>query len=51
MSIEFTKFCVEYGIKRQLSTMMTLEQNGIVERRNRSIVDCARTLMGEKYFA
>ena len=26
-------------------------QNGIVERRNRSIIDCARTLMMEKNFS
>ena len=34
-----------------MSTPRTLPQNGIVERRNRSIMDCARTLMIEKKVA
>ena len=38
-------------IKRQISTPRTPLQNGIVERRNRSIMDYARTLMMEKNVA
>ena len=48
ISNEFNNFCIERGIKRQVSTPEYLEKNGIVERRNRSIMDCARTLMIEK---
>ncbi|MGI4370307.1 hypothetical protein ACR2V4_27330 [Klebsiella pneumoniae] len=47
-SNEFNLFCNDHGIKRQVSASRTPQQNGIVERRNRSIVDCARTLMIEK---
>lgn len=48
ISDDFTKNFNEHGIKRQVSTPRTPQQNGIAERRNRSIVDCARTLMIEK---
>ena len=48
ISNEFNEFCNERGIKRKLSTSSTPQQNGIVERRNKSIMDCAITLMIEK---
>ena len=51
ISHEFNNFCIEKGIKRQVSAPGTPEQNGIAERRNRSIMDCARTLMIEKKVA
>src|SRR5271156_448738 len=47
-SNEFNEFCNERGIKRQVSALGTPHHNGIVERRNISIMDCARTLMIEK---
>ena len=48
ISNEFNNFCIERGIKRQILAPRTPEQNGLVERRNRSIMDFARTLMIEK---
>ena len=51
ISHEFNNFYIERGIKRQVSTPGTLQQNGIAERRNRSIMNCARTLMIEKNVA
>ena len=51
ISHEFNSFCIERGIKRQVSALGTLEQNGIAERRNRSIMDCAKNLMIEKKIA
>ena len=51
ISHELNNFCIERGIKRQVSAPGTPEQNGIAERRNRSIMDCARTLMIEKNVA
>ena len=48
ISNEFNNFSIERGIKRQVLAPGTLEQNGIAKRRNRSIMDCARTLMIEK---
>ena len=41
-SREFNMFCKENGIKRKLSSHRTPEQNGIAERRNRSVVEAAR---------
>ena len=51
ISNEFNNFCIEMGIKRQVLAFGTPEKNRIVERRNSSIMDCARTLMIEKNVA
>ena len=51
ISNEFNEFYIEKGIKRQVSTPGTPQQNGIVERRNIYVMDCARTLMIEKSVA
>ena len=51
ISNKFNNFCIERGIKRQVLAPSTPEQNGIAKRRNRSIMDCARTLMIENNFA
>ena len=48
ISNEFNNFCIERGIKRQVSAPGTPQQNGIVERRNRSIMDHERILMKER---
>ena len=45
---DFEVFCNDKGIKRQTSTPKTPPQNGIVEKRNRSVIDYARTLMMKK---
>ena len=50
-SNEFEMFYNDRGIKRQTSTPRTPPQNGIFERRNRSIMDYAKTLMMEKNVA
>ena len=44
-------FYTNRGIKRQASAPRNPLHNGISERRNRSIMECARTLMMEKFFA
>ena len=51
ISHEFNEFYIEKRIKRQVSTPGTPQENGIAERRNRSIVYFARTLMIEKNVA
>ena len=50
-SREFEEFCNDKGIKRQTSTPRTPPQNGIVKRRNLSVINYARTLMMEKNVA
>ena len=50
-SNDFEVFFNDKGIKRQTSTPRTPPKNGIVERRNKSVMDCARTLMMEKKVA
>ena len=50
-SKEFETFCNDKGIKRQTSAPRTLPHNGIVERRNISVIDYARTLIMEKNVA
>ena len=50
-SHEFELFCNDRGIKRQTSIPRTPPQNGVVERRNISIMDYARTLMMESNVA
>jgi transposase InsO family protein len=41
------KFLDEEGIKHELSTPYTPQQNGIVERKNRTLIEAARTMFGE----
>lgn len=48
---EFNIFYNDNEIKRQMSAPRTPPKNVIDERRNRSIMDCARTLMMEKIFS
>ncbi|KAI3780117.1 hypothetical protein L2E82_10028 [Cichorium intybus] len=39
------KFCADKGILRQYSATRTPQQNGIAERRNRTFIDTARTML------
>ena len=41
---EFKELCKESGIKRELSTHNP-QQNGIAERKNRTIMEVARTML------
>ena len=43
----FNSFCEADGIKRKLTTPITPEKNGILERRNRSVVEATRAMMLE----
>jgi len=40
-------FCEEHGIKRQFSTARTPQQNGVVERMNRTFQNMARAMLDE----
>jgi transposase InsO family protein len=35
------------GIKHEFSTPYTPQQNNVVERKNRTLIDMARTMLGE----
>jgi transposase InsO family protein len=47
-SLEFNKFCEQHGIKRQLTTAYTPQQNGVAERKNRTVMNMVRAILYEK---
>ena len=50
----FENFCEENGIMHNFFAPRTPQQNGVVERKNRSLEELARTMLNEydvpKYF-
>eukprot|EP00253_Pinus_taeda_P002198 PITA_02198 len=44
-SSSFSNFCDTHGIKRQLTTPYTPQQNSVVERRNHMVVEMARSIL------
>ena len=47
-SQEFDEFCKIQGISRQLTTPHTPQQNGVAERKNRTIMNMVRSMLSEK---
>ena len=47
-SNKFNSFCEEAGIEHQLTTPYTPQQNGVSERKNRTIMEMTRCLLHEK---
>ncbi|KAI5333988.1 hypothetical protein L3X38_024121 [Prunus dulcis] len=47
-SHEFQDFCASIGMERQLTIAYSPQQNGVAERRNRTICEMARSMMTEK---
>jgi transposase InsO family protein len=47
-SNEFNVFCSENGIKRQLTAAYTPQQNGVSERKNRTLMDMVRSMLAGK---
>jgi transposase InsO family protein len=41
----FNEFCSNHGIKRQLTTAYTPQQNGVSERKNRTILNMVRSML------
>jgi transposase InsO family protein len=39
--------CDEFGIRHQFSAKYTLQSNGLVERKNRTLIDMARSMLSE----
>jgi len=48
-SHEFNSFCSSHGIKRQLTAAFTPQQNGVAERKNRTIMNMVRCMLSEKH--
>ena len=44
----FWNYCKDNGIRRQLSVRRSPQQNGVAERKNRSIAEIARSMMKAK---
>jgi len=47
-SREFDKFCEDEGIEKQLTVAYTPQQNGVSERKNRTVMEMARSMLKEK---
>jgi transposase InsO family protein len=47
-SEDFVEHCVDHGVKRQLTTPYTPQQNGVVERRNQTVVGTTRSMLKYK---
>lgn len=48
VSTSFLEYCSERGIKRHLTAQYSPQQNGVVERRNQSVLAMARSMMKAK---
>nr|GEX79868.1 uncharacterized mitochondrial protein AtMg00810-like [Tanacetum cinerariifolium] len=44
---ELNDFCSQKGIKREFSNARTPQQNGVAKRRNRSLIEAARTMLAD----
>jgi hypothetical protein len=47
-SNEFNDFCKQSGIKRQLTTTYTPRQNGVAQRKNRTVMNMVRSMLSDK---
>jgi transposase InsO family protein len=47
-SKEFVKFCKDVGIKRELTTPYNPQQNGVVGRKNRTIMEAVKTMIHDQ---
>ena len=45
LSEQFKELCDVKGIQRQLTIPHTLQQNGVAERRNHTLLDMVRSMM------
>jgi transposase InsO family protein len=43
----FNQFCNEHGVDQQFWTPRVPQQNGVVEQKNRTLVEMARTILDE----
>jgi transposase InsO family protein len=47
-SVEFAAYCADEGVVRHHTAPYSPQQNGVVERRNQTIIDMARSMMKAK---
>ena len=47
-SVEFAAYCVDQGVVRHHTAPYLPQQNGVVERRNQTVVGLARSMMKAK---
>jgi hypothetical protein len=43
----FNQFCLDHGVDQQFSTLHVPQQNGVVEEKNRALVEMARMMLDE----
>jgi transposase InsO family protein len=45
---EFASYCADEGVQRHYSAPYSLQQNGVIERRNQTVVGMARALLKQR---
>jgi transposase InsO family protein len=45
---DFIDYCAQLGVRRELTASYTPQQNGVVERRNQTVVGTARSMLKDK---
>ncbi|GJV91511.1 putative ribonuclease H-like domain-containing protein [Tanacetum coccineum] len=48
-NMDFIEFCGSKGIKREYSNARTPQQNGVAERKNRTLIEAARTMLADSF--
>ncbi|GJX76719.1 ribonuclease H-like domain-containing protein, partial [Tanacetum coccineum] len=46
---DIIEFCGSKGIKREYSNAKTLQQNGVAERKNKTLIEAARTMLADSF--
>nr|GEZ57198.1 putative ribonuclease H-like domain-containing protein [Tanacetum cinerariifolium] len=46
---DIIEFCASKGIKREYSNAKTPQQNGVAERKNRTLIEAARTMLADSF--
>jgi transposase InsO family protein len=46
-NVSFDQFCLEHGVDQQFSASRVPQHNGVVERKNRTLVKMARMMLDE----
>ncbi|GJX24327.1 putative ribonuclease H-like domain-containing protein [Tanacetum coccineum] len=48
-NMDFIEFCGSKGIKREYNNARTPQQNGVAERKNRTLIEAARTMLADSF--